>query len=139
MITAVDTNVLIDILANDKRYVDRSRTALRRCETEGGLVICEIVLAEIARYFKTVDDLSDVLDRLNIRSEAFGNAVCHRAGSAYLKYRERGGARTRMLADFMIGAHAQFRCTRLHTRDRGFYHDYFPELDMIDPLTESGS
>lgn len=133
MITAVDTSVLIDVLADDPRYADASLAALRACQREGQLVICEIVLAEIARYFDTVDALRDTLGRLDVRSEAFGDAACHAAGQAFLRYRKRGGTRDRILADFLVGAHAYVKCARLLTRDRGFYRDYFPDLVVVDP------
>jgi hypothetical protein len=133
MITAVDTSVLIDVLADDKRHADASLAALRTCQDEGQLVICEIVLAEISRYFGTAEDLRHTLDQLDLRSESFGDLVCHTAGQVFQKYRKRGGGRERILADFLVGAHAQVKCSRLLTRDRGFYRDYFPELVIIDP------
>ncbi len=133
MITAVDTNVLIDVLANDPRYAERSLAALRRCQQDGRLVICEIVLAEIARYFPSVADLRSVLSRLDISAEAFGDEVCFRAGAAFQRYRRLGGSRNRFLADFLIAAHAQLKGARRVTRDRGFYRDYFPDLAVVDP------
>ena len=55
------------------------------------------------------------------------------AGAAFRRYRQRGGERDRVLADFLIAAHAQTRCAQLISRDRGFYRTYFPELRLIDP------
>jgi len=136
MITAADTNVLIDVLANDPRYAERSLAALRRCQQEGRLVICEIVLAEVARYFASVADLRSVLSRLDISVEAFGDEVCFRAGAAFQRYRRFGGSRSRILADFLIAAHAEVKCARLLTRDRGFYRDYFPGLAVVDPVQD---
>jgi hypothetical protein len=49
------------------------------------------------------------------------------------KYRETGGKRSRMVADFMIASHASRQCDRLLTRDRGFYRDYFKGLKLLDP------
>ena len=55
------------------------------------------------------------------------------AGSAFGDYRRAGGARGRVIADFLIGAHASARADRLLTRDRGYYRRYFDGLEIIDP------
>ena len=58
------------------------------------------------------------------------------ASRAYRTYRKQGGKRTRILADFLIGAHAQKQATRLLSRDRGFYRKLFPSLNLYDPSEE---
>jgi predicted nucleic acid-binding protein len=55
------------------------------------------------------------------------------AGNVWKDYRSQGGSRSRMVADFLIGAHAQIECDRLLTRDRGFYRKYFKGLKVIEP------
>ena len=55
------------------------------------------------------------------------------AGASWREYRRRGGARARIVPDFLIGAHAGYRADRLLTRDRGFYRSHFPGLKIIDP------
>ena len=49
------------------------------------------------------------------------------------RYRHRGGGRDRMVADFLIGAHALMQCSALITRDAGFFRDYFKGLKVIVP------
>jgi hypothetical protein len=53
------------------------------------------------------------------------------AGLNWKKYRNSGGQRNRVLADFLIGANAQIHADRLLTRDRGFYKKYFKKLKLI--------
>jgi hypothetical protein len=55
------------------------------------------------------------------------------AGEMWGQYRARGGDRKRVIADFLIAAHAKVQCDRLLTRDRGFSRDYFGDLAVIDP------
>ena len=55
------------------------------------------------------------------------------AGGFWQEYRKKGGLKTRVVADFLIGAHALTQCDCLLTRDRGFYRKYFNNLKIIDP------
>ena len=48
MVTAVDTSVLLDVLLNDPKHAPTSIAALRQGSVEGSLILCEIVLAELA-------------------------------------------------------------------------------------------
>jgi predicted nucleic acid-binding protein len=52
---------------------------------------------------------------------------------AWRRYRGRGGRRTRIVSDFLIGAHALSAADRLLTRDRGFYRRYFAGIKVLDP------
>ena len=51
MITAVDTNIFLDLLIPNARFVDASKAKLEKAHDEGGLIICEIVWAELASQF----------------------------------------------------------------------------------------
>ncbi|HEX9638741.1 MAG TPA: DNA-binding protein, partial [Acidobacteriota bacterium] len=55
------------------------------------------------------------------------------AGKAYRQYRERGGARAGVLADFFIGAHAAVRGIAVLTRDTSRIRAYFPTVALISP------
>ena len=133
MITAIDTNILIDVFADDKTYAESSLKVLREAEQAGQLIVCEIILAETARYFESLEMLRETFDSIGIMREPVGEAACYLAGQRFLEYRRKGGKRDRVLADFLIGAHALVRCSKLVTRDRGFYRTYFSDLTLVDP------
>jgi len=133
VITAVDTNVLLDVFAADPQFGEASAASLRRCSSEGRLVACEVVLAELASVFPTSDDALEALDRLALDFSPMEAAAALHAGVAWRTYRKKGGSRERPVADFLIGAHAMEQAGRLLTRDRGFYQRYFAPLEIIDP------
>jgi predicted nucleic acid-binding protein len=55
------------------------------------------------------------------------------AGKAFVQYRRRGGAKTNVLGDFFIGAHAAVSGLPLLTRDTGRYRTYFPSVKLLAP------
>ena len=133
MITAVDTNVLVDVFGADRSYGGLSAAAVRSCSTDGRLVACEVVWAELGSVFPNAEDAAEALDRIAVDFSAVEQATALAAGEVWREYRRRGGARTRIVADFLIGAHAGLQADRLLTRDRGFYRTYFAELEVVDP------
>jgi predicted nucleic acid-binding protein len=133
MITALDTNILLDILVPNEEFYEASANALQESATAGSLVICDIVYAELSIHFGGQRECDAFLDGNEIRVQALTREAHFLAGRAWRTYRERGGKRTRILADFLIGAHAQTQATRLLSRDRGFYHQLFPSLSLYDP------
>jgi len=136
MITAIDTNILLDILAPNEKFCDASARALEDAATSGALVICDLVYAELCIHFATQRECDAFLDANGIRVEPLSREAHFSAGRAWRMYRKQGGQRTRILTDFLIGAHAQTQATRLLSRDRGFYRKLFPSLTLIDPATE---
>lgn len=133
MITAVDTNVLLDVFGGDPRFGERSAGTIRRCRAEGSLIACGVVLAELASVFPSRDEAVDGLARLDVGFDAIEMPTALVAGDSWRVYRERGGTRGRLVADFLVGAHAACQADRLLTRDRGFYRAYFSALEVLDP------
>jgi len=136
MITAIDTNVLLDILVPNEKFCDASIRALEDADTAGSLVICDLVYAELCIHFTTRRECDEFLESNEIRVEPLNREAHFLASRAWRTYRMQGGQRTRILGDFLIGAHAQVQATRLLSRDRGFYRKPFPSLSLIDPVVE---
>jgi predicted nucleic acid-binding protein len=134
MVTAVDTSVLLDVLLNDAQHAPRSISALRQAATEGSLVICESTLAEIVPTLSAAD-LPQFLSDWSLAFVSSSQAGAMLAGEIFRTYLDRGGKRGRVVPDFLIAAHAQHHATRLLARDRGYYRDYFKELNLWDPST----
>jgi predicted nucleic acid-binding protein len=133
LITAVDTNVLLDVFGADAKFGEASAEAVRQCLREGALVACEAVWAETATAFQSSEKFRRAMAELAVSFEPLNEAAAVKAAGAWRGYRARGGPRTRIASDFLIGAHALNAADRLLTRDRGFYRRYFAGLKVLDP------
>jgi predicted nucleic acid-binding protein len=133
LITAVDTNVLIDVLGSNAEFGPASSRALRRCLGEGALLACEVVWTETVAHFNSNQAALATLARLRVEFSALELTSATTAGEAWRAYRRAGGSRQRTAPDFLIGAHARHQADRLLTRDRGFYRGYFAALEILDP------
>ena len=138
MITAVDTNVLLDIFGDDGEFGRRSASVLRRCIAEGSLIACEVVWAETGAWFPDAQAAEQALSTLRVGYSPLTATSALAAGRAWQAYRKAGGSRERVIADFLIAAHATAQADRLLTRDRGFYRSHFAGLLIVDPLDEGG-
>jgi predicted nucleic acid-binding protein len=133
MITAIDTNVLLDILAPNEEFCDASVLALEQAASQGSLVICDLVYAELCIHFNSQGECDHFLNGAEIRVEGLSKEAHFLASRVWRAYRKQGGQKARILADFLIGAHAHAQASRLLSRDRGFYGKLFPKLSLIDP------
>jgi predicted nucleic acid-binding protein len=133
VITAVDSNILLDIFTDAPGYADASARALRAQLAAGSVVACAVVWAEVAMFFPKPEQLRATMKTAGIDFSPDSEAVALAAAAPWQRYRKAGGRRERLIADFLIGAHALVRCDCLLSRDRGFYRDYFKGLHMIAP------
>ena len=119
--------------ANARQMADLLN-GLRR---EGALVVCVVVWAELAagpgvgpercsRLLRALDiqvDYEIPRKAWDLAGESF---------SAYAQRRRAAGAGTprRLLADFLVAAHAVHRAQRLVTQDQAFFRSVFPQLTL---------
>ena len=133
MITAVDSNVLIDVFEPDPVFGPASTRQLQRCISEGGLIACGVVWAEVVALAPSRQTFHEAMGSLGVLFDPLDERSAVDAGVACGAYRRARGPKDRLIADFVIGAHATVRADRLLTRDRGFYRRYFQDLPVIDP------
>ena len=132
---AVDSSVLLDILAEDPQFAAASADAIAEALAAGGLVVCDAVVAEVQAMLATSDSTMDTLNEFGIHYLPTTEQAAVRAGFMQRRFRDRGGRRERVVADFLIGAHALVGGHRLLTRDAARYRSYFPDLDIVSPET----
>ena len=138
MITAVDTNVLLDLFFDDPAYRRLSLAALRDCLDAGPLIACDVVWAEVRAFFPDDAAASNALSGIPVEYSPIDASAAVRAGAAWSAYRRAGGPRERVIGDFLVGAHALEQAERLLTRDRGFQRAAFAGLVIVDPSASLG-
>ncbi len=135
MKTIPDSNVLFDLIQRDPVWLSWTMEKLQHSREAGQLVANTIVYAEVSGHFSDQGDLRNLFSRVGIELESIPWEAAYLAGRAHRAYRHAGGARTRVLPDFLVGAHAASMGYRLITRDSARYRTYFPQLDIIAPDT----
>ena len=157
MRTAVDTNVLLDLLAGDEAAIGAARSALAGALAKGSLVICPVVYAELAASFPDPDTLDRFLGDLQLQLDDFSREALVKAAAGWMRYARNRGRETQcprcghtaqllcpscgaqlswrqhIIPDFLVGGHAATQADRLLTRDPHYFRRYFPEVYIIEP------
>jgi predicted nucleic acid-binding protein len=133
VITALDTCILLDVFFDDPRFGQASAAALRQCLREGALQVCPVVWAEVRAAFEDEAAFRQTLSTLGAGYAEFSAETASLGGEIWQAYRRAGGKRERIMADFLIGAHAARQCDRLLSRDAGFFRSHFAGLTVVAP------
>jgi predicted nucleic acid-binding protein len=134
MSVLVDSNVLLDLFTEDRRWFDWSSAAIEHASTSSPLVINPVIYGEVSIRFETIEALDEALPQSMFIREPIPYEAAFLAGKAFVTYRRRAGVKAAPLPDFLIGAHAAIRGFRLLTRDTARYRTYFPRLSLIAPV-----
>ena len=138
MTTAVDSNIFVALWSSHEELSLWAESALEECADAGRLVICPAVYCElaaapgrdqefVARFLlETSVDVDWGLDESiwRLAAERF-------SGYAIRRRKQADSGPRRILADFLIGAHATRRADRLLTLDVKIYRTAFPRLKIV--------
>jgi predicted nucleic acid-binding protein len=138
MTTSIDTNVIIALWDADPSLSAAAQSALDEALVRGSLVVAAPVFSELmAAPGRGETFLDSFFKHTRIRIDwMLHEEVWRAAGKAFQTYavrrrRQRDEGPRRILADFIIGAHALRFGYRLLTLDNRFYGAAFPELKAV--------
>ena len=115
--------------------IHRDTDHLQACSERAPLHVNLIVYAELLVPRTDADAIDALFDIYDTRRSPLPWDCAALAAAAFALYRQRGGARSRPLPDFFIGAHAAAANLSVLTRDRAGYASYFRRLRLIAPDT----
>jgi predicted nucleic acid-binding protein len=138
MTTAIDSNVLIALWNEDDTLNTLARSALDSALAAGSLVIAAPVFAELLAAPARSEAFVDSFCRETGISVDWdlNEAIWRTAGRSFQRYvarreKRHGSVPRRILADFLIGAHALQKRFHLLTLDDHLYRAAFPRLSIV--------
>lgn len=129
----VDSNIILDVAAENQDWREWSEQALAEVSARTVLIINPIIYAEVSIGYRNLEAVDAVLRQDLYKREDLPWEAAFLAGKCFLQYRRRGGLRTALLPDFLIGAHAAVMQLALLTRDPARYRTYFPTIEILAP------
>lgn len=132
----IDSNVILDIVTNDKHWCNWAIDTLEQYRKKYRLMINSIVYSEISIGFSKIEDLEKVLQLGEFGLLEIPREALFLAGKVFLEYRRNSGTKTSCLPDFFIAAHAAVLQSPLITRDTKRMNHYFPKLELVTPAVQ---
>lgn len=137
MRTAIDANVISAIWSREPS-AEKAIAQLGEAKAEGALLISPVVFAELLAYpgateayvRKFLEDTGVVVD-LELVERVWTETGLRFARYSARRRRSTGEGPRRLLADFLVGAHALVQADRLLTLDARVYRQDFPELRLM--------
>jgi predicted nucleic acid-binding protein len=129
----VDTNVILDVVQDDPVWAEWSQGQLDVWAVRDELAINSVIYAELSIAYARIEELEDTVETAGLRLLEIPREALFLAGKAFLAYKKLGGARSGVLPDFFIGAHAAIMQLPLLTRETARYRTYFPGVALITP------
>ena len=139
MTTAIDTNVIVSSWDSNDALNSAATAALDSALARGPLIVAAPVYAELLAFPDRTEAFLDYFFKETSVTVDWNmdESVWRLAGRAFQahaarrKVRRHSGPR-RILADFLIGAHALRRGYTLLTMDDEIYRASFPRLPLLD-------
>ncbi len=128
----VDSCVLLDLFTNDK-WAEWSTQILDQYSQTNTLYINSIVYTELSLGFNKIEELENVLDRLDIKVLEIPREALFLAGKILHKQHKNKGSSKPALTDILIGSHALISSFALMTRHVNRYKICFPQLELKGP------
>ena len=133
MTTFIDTNVLVYLLEEDSEFHEWAKAAILSAREDGPIIACDIVYAELSVGLDGKAETDKAMLELAIDRLPFSNDVLFSAGRAYKEHLRRGGSKSNVLSDFLIGAQAEIEDAPLLTNNAKDYRSYFAKINCIEP------
>jgi hypothetical protein len=132
MAILVDTNVIIDVLTDDRLWADWSIGQLAAHEGSG-LVINPVIFSELCFGFDAIDGVEEVVAQFGLIYSEIPRPGLFQAAKAFRIYKSRSGTKRSVLPDFFVGGHAEAAGMPVLTRDTSRFQTYFPTVRLIHP------
>lgn len=137
MRTAIDSNVISAIWSGEQS-TPRLLIQLQEASQQGALLISPFVFAELHAYPGITEsavqnflEITGIIVDHEIEKRVWVETAHRYAKYAMRRRQSAGVSPRRILADFLIGAHALVQAEQLMTLDADFYRRDFPELVLL--------